>query len=406
VDLWQQMPPDLEDTFWFSGQRLNAQTLQAEFTAFLQAHRQDWQAVQQFIENGSLGDGPGRDRVRALDALSITDYLQQGGVSSALYEVIKTAYSIKYGVDAAAQSSLNLLCYFRQDTDCESLFGASDERFYLQGGNAQLPAALFAQVRDRVHLGTALEALEQTADGQYRATLRQGQTVRDRYYQRVVLTLPFSVLRHLPLRVELPAPKRQAIQELGYNSPTKLIAAYRHKPWHTHGSSGLVYTDLPIQHCWEASDSFQSAQESLLVVYPSGAGGQAIAQQAIAAAAEAAHADLHQIFPNLVTAQFSPDRLRSEWFADPFSQGAYSCYQVGQWTTLHGWEGQRVGNLHFAGEHCSRLYQGYMEGACETAEQVVLAILTDSGKGTAAQQQRSRLHHYQTLRSTGFTLSS
>jgi monoamine oxidase len=71
-------------------------------------------------------------------------------------------------------------------------------------------------------------------------------------------------------------------------------------------------------------------------------------------------------------------------------------------TAFYGWEGQRADSVFFAGEHCSREYQGYMEGACETAEQVVLEILTDLDLPAAAKEQRDRLHHHTNVRQQGF----
>jgi monoamine oxidase len=43
--------------------------------------------------------------------------------------------------------------------------------------------------------------------------------------------------------------------------------------------------------------------------------------------------------------------------------GAYSYLAVGQSTAFNGIQGRREGNLHFAGEHTSLDFQGYMEGA-------------------------------------------
>ena len=43
--------------------------------------------------------------------------------------------------------------------------------------------------------------------------------------------------------------------------------------------------------------------------------------------------------------------------------GAYSYLKTGQYTAFNGIQGQRHGNLHFAGEHTSPNYQGYVEGA-------------------------------------------
>jgi monoamine oxidase len=38
-------------------------------------------------------------------------------------------------------------------------------------------------------------------------------------------------------------------------------------------------------------------------------------------------------------------------------------------------EGEPVGNLYFAGEHCSADFQGYMEGAAETGVNAAMMVL-------------------------------
>ena len=47
---------------------------------------------------------------------------------------------------------------------------------------------------------------------------------------------------------------------------------------------------------------------------------------------------------------------------DPHILGAYSYLKVGQYTGFNGIQGQREENLHFAGEHTSINFQGYVEG--------------------------------------------
>jgi Flavin containing amine oxidoreductase len=66
------------------------------------------------------------------------------------------------------------------------------------------------------------------------------------------------------------------------------------------------------------------------------------------------------------------------WQTMPFSRGSYSCYLPGQWR-FWGTEGQRVHNVHFAGEHTSLEFQGYMEGAAESGARVAGEIMDDLG---------------------------
>jgi monoamine oxidase len=57
--------------------------------------------------------------------------------------------------------------------------------------------------------------------------------------------------------------------------------------------------------------------------------------------------------------------------------GSYSCFLVGQYTTIAGYEKVRQGNIHFAGEHCSFNFQGYMEGGAEEGKRAANEVLRD-----------------------------
>ena len=395
VDLWPVIPNAPDTVFW-AGQYGDGAALKAEFSTRLRVRSSDFQLVQQLMATAQS-----TPESRALDALSIPAYLAQIGASPELQAFVSLAYTIKYGLDAGQQSGLNLLCFFRNQQDCEALFGYGDERFYIRGGNGQLPQALAAEVADCLQLDTPLTALEETPEGGYWATLGQGEAVTKCWYDRVVLTLPFTVLRHIPLRVQLSARKRRVIEQLGTNQAMKLITAYQGKPWRSHPSNGLVYTDLPLQHGWEASDSLFAEDEGLVVAYPGGGVGQGLAQMDLARATQATQDQLDQVWPGMAAAALPGDGLRSAWGTDPHSLGGYTCYRVGEWSTFLGSEAPREGNLFFAGEHCSRVYQGYMEGACETAEQVAWEILTDLNLPAAA-EQRERLQQQAALRKRGF----
>ena len=49
-------------------------------------------------------------------------------------------------------------------------------------------------------------------------------------------------------------------------------------------------------------------------------------------------------------------------------EGLVLYWKVGQYTKFAGVEGEREGNCHFAGEHTSVDFQGYLNGAVETGE--------------------------------------
>ena len=78
---------------------------------------------------------------------------------------------------------------------------------------------------------------------------------------------------------------------------------------------------------------------------------------------------------------------RIHWPTFPWTKGSYSCYKPGQWTTIAGSEGLPVGNLFFAGEHCSYDFQGYMNGAAQSGADTAKAVMSKVS-GTKAKAAR------------------
>ena len=89
---------------------------------------------------------------------------------------------------------------------------------------------------------------------------------------------------------------------------------------------------------------------------------------------------LETMWPGCVAA-FNGQSKVIHWPSNPWSVGSYSCWKVGQVTTISGAEILPIDQLYFAGEHTSALSQGYMEGAAATgaavASQLEKLILTN-----------------------------
>jgi monoamine oxidase len=85
-----------------------------------------------------------------------------------------------------------------------------------------------------------------------------------------------------------------------------------------------------------------------------------------------------------VTAERNGKVSRFHWPTFPWSKAAYACYKPGQWTTIAGAEGLPVGNLFFAGEHCSYDFQGYMNGAAQTGADTAKAVLAKISGSSAS----------------------
>ena len=88
---------------------------------------------------------------------------------------------------------------------------------------------------------------------------------------------------------------------------------------------------------------------------------------------------LEPIFPG-ITAQWNGKAMLSTPFTDPNFRCSYSYWKPGQYTGFSGYEGVRQGNIHFAGEHCSTNFQGFMEGGASEGVRAANEILTDLTK--------------------------
>ena len=82
---------------------------------------------------------------------------------------------------------------------------------------------------------------------------------------------------------------------------------------------------------------------------------------AVAAYAQTFLGQLDKVFPG-IKQRWNGKATLSTPFRDSNLLLSYSYWKVGQYHTFSGYEGKQQGNIHFAGEHCSQDFQGYMEG--------------------------------------------
>jgi len=320
---------------------------------------------------------------QALDRESMSQWLDRNGASGWLRQLIEVAYTCEMGLECDQQSALNFLTFIDPDTAKFKIFGESDERFHVRGGNDRIVHGLGDKLGDAIRTGHVLEALGQRADGAYTLTFRRGSASIDVRARRVVLALPFTTLRRVRLDVELPPAKKRAIAELGYGSNAKLMVGFNERIWSTrHASGGATYTDLPLQTTWETS-RMQPGKAGILTNFVGGRHGIEIGNGSAKEQADAAARQLDAVYPGISGARDGAREARFHWPSHPWTLGSYACFTPGQWTTLRGAVGERAGNLHFAGEHCAFDNQGFMEGGVETGEWAAQAILDQRGARAA-----------------------
>jgi monoamine oxidase len=204
-----------------------------------------------------------------------------------------------------------------------------------------------------------------------------------------IIALPFSVLRTLDTsRAGFDDLKNQAIRQLGAGRNAKLQLQFTSRYWNGKGpwgrSTGGVFSDIGIQNAWDVTRG-QLGASGILVDYSGGdvAGGfqtstpysNAAQNPQVAKYAKAFLANLETVFPG-IKKQWNGKATLSTSFLDPNLLCSYSYWKVGQYTRFSGYEKAPQGNIHFAGEHCSQDFQGFMEGGATEGIRAAKEVLS------------------------------
>jgi monoamine oxidase len=337
---------------------------------------------------------------KQLDDTSVYDWIEQfvaGGHGSQLGQYLDSAYNQEYGLDTKFQSSLNLvyLLGFQPKPGSFSIYGKSDERYHIVGGNDQLPKAIAASLPSgSVRTGWRLTKIA-LSGGVYTLTFSTSGGTQTVVADRVVMTIPFSVLRGLDYSsASFDGLKNIAITQLGYGTNSKLNLQFDQRYWNTQGPWGIgdgnIYTDLFFQNTWESSRGIPGAT-GVLVGFMGGSNGASFTKNAtpyasadtdnaVVTYAKNFLAELEVTWPGITPHWNGKATLSTPW-RDPNQLGSYSCWTVGQYTQFSGYEGARQGKCHFAGEHCSMSFQGFMEGGADEGQRAANEILSDYKAG-------------------------
>ncbi|MDT7547943.1 MAG: monoamine oxidase [Actinomycetota bacterium] len=303
-----------------------------------------------------------------LDHMSIASWIDSyvpGGHGSPLGQLLDVAYNIEYGAECSAQSSLNMLYLLGYSGQGQMrIFGPSNEKSHVKGGNDLIVDGLVAALPGQIATGVALTALARNNDGTYKLTWSTGKSTTA---DRVVLALPFTLLRQVDWsKAGFNTVKQLAIKSSAMGTNSKLHLQFDRRSWYDQGCNGETYADTGYQNTWEVSRA-QAGTQGILVNYTGGTIGSSFAAKN-GTPAQRAQKFLGQIEPVLpgITQRWNGRAYIDYWAGNPWTLGSYSYWKVGAYTSFVGAEREVSGACHFAGEHTSIDFQGYLNGAVES----------------------------------------
>jgi monoamine oxidase len=340
----------------------------------------------------------------ALDYMSVYDWIETrvpGGHHSRLGQFIDVAYNIEYGEETRRQGATDLLGLLGFPTgDPFWIYAASDERYKIVGGNQQISLAQADYLGDdNIRFGWSLTSLKTNRDGSVSATFGVGsghpQTVTA---DQIILAVPLGVMKKLKAAGAFSQAfgddqlKMGLIDALGFGADNKLQLQISDRFWTQRGpwgnSDGETYADTGFQEAWHVTAG-QPGRTGIINNYTGGDTSRLLnpskpfsdtsdsnpaVRGFVQNAARTFLSQIEPVFPGM-TRKWTGKAQLSVWHVSPFHYGAYAYWTPGYMHRYSTYEAVPVGPVHFAGEHTSSNFQGYMEGAAEEGQRAANEIV-------------------------------
>jgi monoamine oxidase len=278
------------------------------------------------------------------------------------------------GFFLADPEDLSLLAFVDQ-------FASNDEPgvklYRIDGGNDRLSEALAAALGDRVKLNTEVVAVSHRGR-EVRVSVKNGRNVAQLTRDYLVLALPATLLRRIPISPALPAQQHEAIARLKYGLGTKTLVQFARRFWRVTGRPRAFGSSLPFGAVWDGNEE-QKGKPGILSLLAGGAASTLTQSMIEKGGMASLVASLDWLGAKNVEVMRSH---RTVWEADPWVRGGYAYFDPSYDPALRLWLPRPFGRLFFAGEHTSLRWQGYMNGAIESGRRAAAEV--DATHRTAA----------------------
>jgi monoamine oxidase len=236
----------------------------------------------------------------------------------------------------------------------------------IKGGNDRLVQVLAKSKRLKTTLKAIVTRIDQDDRGvrvHVNDGSKKGAVVSGDY---VVLAMPATIARTLEFTPAIPGALRKAWQALESGPATKAFVRFDKGWWRKPGRPRAWGSNLDTGAIWETSGTGPAGLTML-------AGGRA---------SRALRDLLEEGGPQRVIRRLSwlgePEEARDfrsiTWELDPFAKGGYAVFGTAFKPEWRGELSRAFGRMAMAGDHTSRKWQGYMNGAVESGHRAARDI--------------------------------
>lgn len=384
-----------------------------------------------------------------LDRMTLEEYIDDitsilrpdgKGAKSKMAQLLKVAYTGEYGSEPYKQSPLNLIFLLGfGKIDIFELFGISDERYHIKGGNSLLVRRLVEELIKeptpiQIRLHHKLTKIKRLDNSKYRLYFESKDDKSKKDFDHIILAIPFSIMRtdreftgidfH---KAGFSSLKKYAINNLGMGKNAKLNVQFKNRYWNDLEYDGTTYAtndprlcqkEKTYQSTWEVTRG-QDGDTGVLVNF---VGGEYTKNFHTSAYIENGYDrnkyikkitkdflyKLNPVLPGSFEEEnfafdgyFIQNVVCDNWSESQWHRGSYSYWKSGQYCGGKGilnFDGSSYGgvvpfagveqeaeprddpdpcqrNCHFAGEHTSIESQGFLNGAVESGNRVAQEII-------------------------------
>lgn len=306
----------------------------------------------------------------ALDKKNLGGWIAaQDNASELLRKALEAQESADNGVPASKQSWLGFLAMVKGG-GLEKYWNES-EVYRCKGGNQQLAHKLAGAVGEkRIRLSTPVKSII-VRESVVRVVLGSGETLET---DDVILAVPPSVWGTISIDPALPADLKP---QMGV--AIKHLSAMKKPYWNESKVGPDSLSDGPLSMTWEGTDGQPPEGEAGLVVFSGGAAAEQVRLWNADERDKKVVDGLDSLLPG-AKANHIKSRFM-DWPSDPLTRAGYSFPAPGQVTTMGPVLRKGLGRLHFAGEHCSYAFTGYMEAALNSGAALARRIAARDGVG-------------------------
>lgn len=292
---------------------------------------------------------PDPETMERLDRITVGDLIRGVGASEGFCRMLD-AHGGTFTSSSQALGAIPDLAYHFGDQNL----------FRILGGNDRLPTALAAAIgQDRIKLGAAVTAIDQSG-ARVRVTVKDG---REFIADRVVSSIPFSVIGDVEVRPGWSTGKLKMFAEMEWDKTVKVIAQTRSPSWLAKGIRGwpMAGGDRPWERVIDITGNEPGGRGNTFF-YLNGGNAEAYlrgdSNDRVRAIVESFRNDMPDLFDEVITMQ------EFAWPQQPWIKGSFGSTPLGGGWMVEEWT-RPEGRIHFAGDFTT-LKTGWVEGAIES----------------------------------------